>query len=139
MRPFDLARYQQWRATFPWSDEEFARAAESLLPEQSNKYTRDNFLHIADRCRRGRIDLKIIRQLLPVLTHCACGRIALYRVGVLGFCAAHKGIATRSRVEISRWLDTFSAERERQDTAADRLSRNHIVYHRVKGKRRGRK
>ena len=131
--------YRQWRERFPWSDEAIAAAIEGMLYGAPNDYMRGKILGMADRCRTGRVSSGIMRYALPLLVaHCArCGRTALYRVGAVGYCAAHKGMGTQRRTHvITTMYEPGATEKERMQADRDKERRSAERHHRDVGRSR---
>ena len=129
--------YRQWRERFPWSDEAIAAAIEGMLYQAQNDYMRGRLLSMADRCRAGRVSSAIMRYALPLLVaRCArCGRTALYRVGAVGYCAAHKTVATHRRAHVMKSMyEPGQTERERMMAERDKERRSGERHHQHRGR-----
>lgn len=140
--PFDHSKYQAWRESVGFSDEQIAAGLEKLAAElpPNAHYMRNKYLDRAKRCREGRVSAADVATALPtVIEKCnvvehgvECGKKALYRQGSQGRCRAHKHILeafTKSRLlrfaARSEMIEKMQRERDRRD-----LERLHL--HRTK-------
>ena len=119
--------YDAWRKTIPWTNAEIALAfreeAKALPP-----YLQEKRLWQARHLDQpgARVSRNALTMVLPrlVKTCVLCGKTALYRAGVQGYCRAHKHEATRqhtSHQRVSR--DPYADDKEQDMLRRDRDGR----------------
>lgn len=89
------AAYHQWRARFPWSDEEFGAAFDAEAAHHAARpFLVQRYQKLAALVRAGHLMTFMLRIALPrLITRCGvCGGKALYRVGLVGLCREHKQV-----------------------------------------------
>lgn len=62
---------------------------------------------------------------------CACGKAALFRVGLDGYCLAHRADAQREQTAVVQALDVFYSEDEKWQAAIERGQRAKAVRFRT--------
>tara|TARA_R110000824_G_C14784869_1_gene632451 strand:- start:35 stop:445 length:411 start_codon:yes stop_codon:yes gene_type:complete len=125
--------YLKWRKTIPWTDAEILAALRDEVQRSPNDWIRDARTVRADRFERShRLSRFLLSQVIHVLVvRCeVCGKTAHYRVGVRGFCRAHRTSPQRVNPARERRREqiatTHEDRRARLDTklrARDRLRR----------------
>jgi hypothetical protein len=119
--------YADWRSKIPWTDAEIVVALREVADDEQSEYLKEKRLKTAEYFdRTGRLSKFILGLALPLLVkQCEeCGKVALYRVGVRGYCREHRvsdqGIRPGREVYAAEW-EQDHLERERQLKSGDRL------------------
>ena len=137
---FDLDRFQRWRATVPYTNEDIARVfiAMSVEIEQENAFMAKRYLQTADWIRAGHLSMKVVNAALPALINkCAlCGKRALYRYGYEGRCRDHKYNATVGMAKRTEIVEKRSSDIAAAVAAIDRAVKTNKTKHQL---HRGRK
>jgi hypothetical protein len=128
-------RYQRWRASVPWTDDQIACAIEEQASHLPLGPMRSTMILAAADVRDGeRISIKIFSWAVPVLvTTCGiCGKPAMYRMGTIGRCSAHRDVPTKGFLHRRRTFDARRGyvehvrdEHDRRGKAQVRLTRLH--------------
>ena len=113
--------YRQWRATLPWTDEEFEMACLAEAAASPTVFLRQRYEQWAGLARRGWICGFMLRVAIPRLVkRCAlCGKKALYRLGNEGRCRTHRDVAERYTAARQQRFAAKAAEVQAQHTSFD--------------------
>ena len=136
------AGYDVWRARFPWPTEAFVAALLVIASEQRIPYWATHWTLAADRLQRTqRLSATIARMCVPYLVRrCVyCGKKALYRVGVRGYCSAHRAVAIARTNMVLRGKEGYRSAREKDLSAHERDVRSGdrlLAWRRQSDKRR---
>lgn len=107
MKPSEERRaeaFRSWRATLPFTDEEFVAAFERLARavEHENSYLANLYRNQGQwLTKTGRLNQKMVSMaLLELIKTCSiCGKKALYRTSSEGRCSKHRDIKSKYVIE----------------------------------------
>lgn len=137
---FSQERYDSWRRSIPYTNEEIAEALEELSSQQTSR-----FLKIREDCgaaavRRGRLSSYLyVRALSVLVKKCAlCGKKALYRYQNSGRCSVHRHIQTLQYKKYAREQDSRNGALATQQLEEGKQDLNKLKHHRAVGVRKKR-
>lgn len=140
--PMSVNDFQRWRATIPWTDGQIADAI--LETPSPSEFMRHKVETAAAYVRTGRLSGPLLAMALPFLVKACelCGKKALYRIGLVGRCRAHRDVpsaAKNARVATFEQRH-FAIERaandyDREQRKAESLKRLHVSRQAFRGGR----
>lgn len=113
MNRVDLMKIIKWRRSIPFTNEQIATALE-LQAENEQSFVADRLRsHAAWLRKSGRLSGRTLAAALPrLVTHCGCGKLALFRIRFTGYCATCKPKATRRLMKIRSFTDPYGLEKD---------------------------
>jgi hypothetical protein len=128
-------RYQEWRASVPWSDGEIIHVMRQQAENHPAPHVKKYWNDMAEKLKRdGRLSGKVLSSVLAdlVLLCDECGKKALYHIQFKGYCKEHK------RTDISRRqerLNTWAILKANSFYEFDRKITRSQNHHAARGRR----